>query len=95
MTLSKLSLRNARRQAGDYLVYFATIIMVTALMYSLNGLIFSEEIQSLSKLLKSLPFIFVKISNRFFDALESSAPVGSSASSNDCPPTMARAQAAR
>ena len=59
MTLSKLSLRNARRQAGDYLVYFATIIMVTALMYSLNGLIFSEEIQSLSKLLKSLPAMIV------------------------------------
>lgn len=62
MTLSKLSLRNARRQAGDYLVYFATVIMVTVLMYSLNGLIFSEEIQSLSKLLKSLPLMIVMAS---------------------------------
>ncbi len=40
-------------------------------------------------------FILVMISSRFLDALESSAPVGSSASSRDCPATMARAQAAR
>ena len=59
MTLSKLSLRNARRQAGDYLVYFTTIVMVTALMYSLNGLVFSTEIKNLSKLLKSLPTAIV------------------------------------
>ena len=39
-------------------------------------------------------FISVMISSRFFDARESSAPVGSSAKSRDCPATMARAQAA-
>ena len=40
-------------------------------------------------------FMVVMISNRFLDALESSAPVGSSARSRDCPATMARAQAVR
>lgn len=59
MTLSKLSLRNACRQARDYLVYFVTIVMVTALMYAFNGLIFSEEIQTLSKMLKSMPLVIV------------------------------------
>ena len=39
-------------------------------------------------------FIFVMISSRFLDALESRAPVGSSHNSRDCPATMARAQAA-
>ena len=49
MTLSKLSMRNARRQAADYLVYFATIVLVAALLYAFNGLIFSEELRRLSK----------------------------------------------
>ena len=31
MTLSKLSLRNARRQAGDYLIYLVTVILSAAL----------------------------------------------------------------
>lgn len=59
MTLSKLSLRNAKRQAGDYLVYFVTIVMAAALIYAFNGLIFSEEVQELSQLLKSLPLTIV------------------------------------
>ena len=48
MTLSKLSLRNARRQARDYLVYFVTVVMAAALLYSFNGLVFSREVQQLS-----------------------------------------------
>ena len=59
MTLSKLSLRNARRQTGDYLVYFVTIIMVAALLYAFNGLIFSPEIQELSHMMKTLPITIV------------------------------------
>ena len=56
MTLFKLSLRNAKRQAGDYLVYFFTIVMVAALIYAYNGLIFSAEVQKLSKSMANLPF---------------------------------------
>ena len=40
VTLSELSLRNARRQARDYLVYFVTIIMAAALIYAFSGLAF-------------------------------------------------------
>lgn len=59
MTLSKLSLRNAKRQAGDYLVYFFTIIMVAALIYAFNGLIFSTEVQNLSKKMVQMPVMII------------------------------------
>ncbi len=57
VTLSKLSLRNARRQARDYLVYFATVVMAAALLYSFNALTFSQEISSLSQSMEMLPFM--------------------------------------
>ncbi|MDE6883804.1 MAG: ABC transporter permease, partial [Lachnospiraceae bacterium] len=59
MTLSKLSLRNAKRQTGDYLVYFVTVTITAALLYACNGLIFSPEILKLSTLMKSLPVTIV------------------------------------
>ncbi len=59
MTLSKLSLRNARRQARDYLVYFVTVVMAAALLYSFNGLVFSREVQQLSEAMNTLPFVIV------------------------------------
>lgn len=55
----RLSLRNARRQARDYLVYFATIVMVAALIYAFNGLIFSQEVKSLSQQMTTLPMMIV------------------------------------
>ncbi|ODR33472.1 hypothetical protein BEI60_25530 [Eisenbergiella tayi] len=59
VTLSKLSLRNARRQARDYLVYFVTIVMSAALIYAFNGLVFSQEIRRLSAALEVMPLIIV------------------------------------
>lgn len=59
MTYFKLSLKNARRQARDYLVYFATIVMVAALIYAFNGLIFSQELQSLALQMRTLPMMIV------------------------------------
>ena len=59
MTLSKLSLRNAQRQARDYLVYFVTVVMAAALLYSFNGLVFSQEIIALSKSISVLPLMIV------------------------------------
>ena len=59
MTLYKLSFRNARRQAKDYLVYFVTIIVSSALLYAFNALVFSEEIRNLSGMMKSLPIFIV------------------------------------
>ena len=57
VTLSKLSLRNARRQAKDYLVYFVTVVMAAALLYSFNALTFSQEIKTLSEQMKTLSFM--------------------------------------
>lgn len=59
VTLSKLSLRNAQRQASDYLVYFATVVMAAALLYSFNGLVFSQEVQQLSEGMNTLPLVIV------------------------------------
>ena len=43
--LAKLALRNVRRSAKDYLVYFFTMTVVVALMFAFNSLIFSKEIR--------------------------------------------------
>ncbi len=59
MTLSKLSFRNARRQARDYMVYFVTISLAAALLYAYNGLVFSGEIRTLSKGMSSLSVTIV------------------------------------
>jgi len=60
--LSKLSFRNAKRQARDYLVYFITITLSAALIYAFNGLVVSPEIKRLSKLLVNLPLVIVPAS---------------------------------
>ncbi len=57
MTLFKLSLRNARRQAKDYLVYFVTVVMAAALLYSFNALTFSQEIRTLAGGMNMLPLM--------------------------------------
>lgn len=59
MTYSKLSLRNAQRQARDYLVYFVTVVMAAALLYSFNALAFSPEVNTLSKSISMLPMMIV------------------------------------
>lgn len=45
--LSKLALRNVMRSARDYLVYFLTMMLVTAIMFAFHSLLFSKEIQQL------------------------------------------------
>ena len=57
VTLSELSLRNAKRQAKDYLVYFVTVVMAAALLYSFNALTFSQEVKILSEGMKMLSFM--------------------------------------
>ena len=59
MTFFKLSVRGARRQAKDYLVYFVTVVMAAALLYSFNGLVFSREISTLSQSMGILPMMIV------------------------------------
>ncbi len=55
----KLALRNARRQTGDYLIYFATVILAAALLYAFNGLVFSKEIAELSVRMKQVRWMIV------------------------------------
>lgn len=57
--LFKLSLRNARRQASNYLVYFITITLTAALIHAFNGLVASREIKTLSTMMESLPMTIV------------------------------------
>ena len=45
--LTKLSLRNAKRTWKDYLVFFVTLVLIAAIMFSFNGLLFDPDIQTL------------------------------------------------
>lgn len=45
--LAKLALRNVRRSAKDYLVYFFTMTVVVALMFAFNSLIFSSDVNDM------------------------------------------------
>ena len=42
--LNKLAFRNAKRSAKDYLVYFVTMTMMSALMFAFDSMIFSEDV---------------------------------------------------
>ena len=46
--LGKLSFRNAKRQARDYVIYFITVIISVALMFSFNSIAVSNDIKELS-----------------------------------------------
>ena len=50
--LGKLSVRNAKRQAKDYIIYFITVIISVALMFSFNSIAVSGDISELSTYMK-------------------------------------------
>ena len=45
--LNKLALRNVLRSARDYMVYFLTMTVVSAIMFAFHSLMFSEELRQL------------------------------------------------
>lgn len=51
--LGKLSVRNAKRQAKDYIIYFITVIISVALMFSFNSIAVSGDISELSTYMKN------------------------------------------
>ena len=51
--LGKLSFRNAKRQAKDYCIYFITVIISVALMFSFNSIATSNDISELSSYMAS------------------------------------------
>lgn len=48
--LNKLAWRNVRRSARDYLVFFLTMTLVTALMSAFNSMIFSKDVLKMSQM---------------------------------------------
>lgn len=48
--LGKLAFRNVLRSARDYIVYFLTMMLVTAIMFAFHSLIFSDEIRRMSEM---------------------------------------------
>lgn len=59
--LGKLVLRNAKRQMGDYVLYFITISCAVGCMYAYNALIFSEQVRRLPRL-EILPLMVIATS---------------------------------
>lgn len=47
--LGKLALRNAKRSFHDYFIYLMTMIVITAMMFSFDSMIFSDAIKSISE----------------------------------------------
>ena len=45
--LSKLAKRNAKRSMRDYLVYMLTMVLITALIFAFNSMIFSKSVRTL------------------------------------------------
>ena len=41
----KLAVRNVKRQFGNYLIYFMTVALTVALLFAINGVIYSEKMQ--------------------------------------------------
>lgn len=42
--LSKLAMRNVRRQVGNYLIYFMTVAFTVAMLFSVSNIIFSDNL---------------------------------------------------
>lgn len=59
---AKLALRNIKRSAKDYFIYFATLTIVIAVMFAFNLLIFSAEVQALSEQLSELMLLIIFVS---------------------------------
>lgn len=43
--LSKLALRNVKRQVGSYLIYFMTVALTVAMLFAVNNVLFSENLK--------------------------------------------------
>lgn len=46
---SKLAVRNVKRQIGNYLIYFVTVALTVALLFSANQIIFNEKLTHYAK----------------------------------------------
>ena len=47
--LNKLAVRNVKRSLKDYLIYIATMTIISALVFAFNGMMFSEDLQEMTQ----------------------------------------------
>ncbi len=59
--LKQLSLRNARRQAREYALYFITLTCTVSFLYAFNTLLFSDSVKSLPEM-QVLPYMIAAAS---------------------------------
>lgn len=60
--LYKLAIQNVKKSSKDYLIYFVTIILSFAFIYAFNALVFSSDIQSLSKDMVNFKYAIIFVS---------------------------------
>ncbi len=58
---AKLAFRNVRRQLRNYLIYFITVALSIALMFSVNNLSFSDRVQGLADISSDVSTMFTMI----------------------------------
>ena len=64
--MKKLSYRNMKRSAKDYLVYMLTMTLVVALLYAFGSLIFQNELeQYFSMKLQGLMGVMISLATFF------------------------------
>lgn len=56
--LKELSIRNAKRQSKDYLLYFITLACTVSFMYAFNSLIFSDIVKAFPSI-GVLPYMII------------------------------------
>jgi putative ABC transport system permease protein len=52
--LAKLAFRNVKRQLGNYLIYFITVSLTVALMFAVDNVIFSSQLQDYAESMDTL-----------------------------------------
>lgn len=62
--INTLSLRNAKRSVKDYVIYIITMTIISSLMFAFNGLIFSEAVAHLMKVMESI-IVFIGVASFF------------------------------
>ncbi len=60
--LTKLAIRNVKRQIGNYLIYFFTVSLTVALMFAVNNVIFSEALLQKAEIFRELKSGLIGIS---------------------------------
>lgn len=58
---AKLAFRNVKRQLGNYLIYFITVSLTIALMFSFNSVIFEKELLARAQVMDNMRTLLIMI----------------------------------